>query len=121
MNTALMIEEQLVKALKAVGFKYVFNHIPEEVEYPLIHIEEIRSKPWLIKPKAYLFLVKLCVYSLGKSNKESFELGEKVCGALNGMKARVEIEEGFVHELKSDIWCNEIFLKIWQIEGGDYE
>lgn len=121
MNLTIQIEKQLVRLLRQAGFEKVFNCIPQKAEYPYIHIEQISSKPWLVKPQGYIFSVKLCLYSLGYSNRESLELGQKIKNAIGPIKTWVEIEESVVYQLKNTLWCNEFYLKIWQMEGGDYE
>jgi len=108
----LQLELELFEAFYAIT-PNVFNYLPDDHEYPLIHIESIEPNIWLHKPLTLEIEMKICLYSLGCSNKGILEFSEEVQQAIDTLNYPQRIEENLITQIKNDLWCNDISLKIW--------
>ena len=112
MLAILQIELELFETFHAIT-SHVVNYLPEEPEFPLIHVESIERNVWIHKPYTMEVEMKIGLYALGHSNKEILEFGEQVLQAIDKLNYPKRIENNVVAQVKNDLWCNDITLKIW--------
>ncbi len=108
----LQIELELFETFHAIT-QNVVNYLPDEPEFPLIHVESIERNIWLHKPLTLEVEMKIGLYALGHSNKGILEFAEEVLQAIAKLNYPQRIEENIVAQVKNDLWCNDITLKIW--------
>ena len=112
MRAILQIEQELFEILKTITAN-VFSYLPDDPEYPIIHIESIEQNIWVHKPLTLEIEMKLSLYCLGHGNKGILEFSEEVFHAINQLDYPKRIEENMVAQVKNDLWYNDIRLKMW--------
>jgi hypothetical protein len=102
----------------------IYNHVPDNSDYPFIKIGNFSLKPWLLLPNSWIIEMRIDCFSNASSNLEAINIFNSISKLVNAKLRRIEqyqivkqnLDEWNISQTHNNIWHWELNLTLWVVE-----